>query len=355
MRILRWSAFGVVLAVVVLLTAFLVVGGGSGVAPPGPPDNVPRVIVGLGDSTMSGEGAGDYDPATNGKDGDWCHRSPHASIMQVELPGTANAVNLSCSGAPSGQIGLGDVEQYTEPSQAARLRELATKNRVVAVAVAIGANDDPAFSHVLDDCVQSYLSPGRAGCAQTVGADWQRRVDAMVPKVVRALRDVRTAMAGAGYQDGDYQLVLQSYATPVGPNVIAPLRNLSGCPLRVDDLQWVQNQAVPVLTSGLRAAARQTGARFLDLSAAGVGHEACSGTDEKREWFRRLAVQWQDLQSDERASHALQESFHPNAAGHAAVGRCLREFLGGTQQAAACRAGKDGNLHAAPAATPGQG
>jgi lysophospholipase L1-like esterase len=352
MRILRWSALGVVLAVVVLLSLFLVVGSPPPV-PPGPPENAPRVIVGMGDSTMSGEGAGDYDAATNGKDGDWCHRSPHASILRVKLPTAPQAINLACSGAPSGQVELGETKQYNETSQAARLRDLAITHRVVAIVLAIGANDDPSFSHVLDDCVQSYLSPGRAGCAQTIGPLWQNRVDAMVPKVVRAIRDIRTAMAGAGYQNTDYQLVLQSYASPVAPNVLEPLRNLSGCPLRRDDLQWVHSQAVPVLTDGMRLAARQAGVRFLDLSQAGLGHESCSNTDPKKEWFRRLAVQWSDLQSDQRAAHALQESFHPNAAGHEQIGRCEREFLDGVEPAALCRTGADGDLHAAPVAAPG--
>lgn len=352
MRVLRWSALGVVLAVVVLLSLFLVVGSPPP-PPPGPPENAPRVVVGLGDSTMSGEGAGDYDPVTNGKDGNWCHRSPHASILQVKLPTAPEGINLACSGAPSGQVELGDAKQYTEPSQAQRLRELATTRRVVAVVLAIGANDDPSFSHVLDDCIQSYLSNRPAGCAETIGPQWQGRVDAMVPKVVRAIRDIRTAMAGAGYQNNDYQLVLQSYASPVAENVLEPLRNLSGCPLRRDDLKWVQEKAVPVLTEGMRAAARQTGVRFLDLSQAGIGHEACSNSNDKKEWFRRLAVQWADLQSDQRATHALQESFHPNAAGHEQIGRCEREFLDGVEPVAACRTGPDGDLHAAPVAAPG--
>ena len=352
MRILRWSALGVVLAVAVLLSLFLVVGTPVP-TPPGPPENVPRVVVGMGDSTMSGEGAGDYDPVTNGKGGDWCHRSPYASILQVKLPTAPQAINLACSGAPSGQVEFGDTKQYTEPSQAARLRDLATTHRVVAIVLAIGANDDPSFSHVLDACVQAYLSPSRPGCAVTIGPDWQRRVDAMVPKVVRAIRDIRTAMAGAGYQNDDYQLVLQSYASPVAPNVLEPLRNLSGCPLRREDLKWVHDKAVPALTDGMRLAARQTGVRFLDLSQAGVGHEACSNTDPKKEWFRRLAVQWSDLQSDQRAAHALQESFHPNAAGHAQIGRCEREFLGDVEPAALCRTGPDGDLHAAAVAAPG--
>jgi lysophospholipase L1-like esterase len=355
MRPSRWHALFVV-PVVIAVGALVLVGDHPFPPPtpePGPPRDAPRVVVALGDSTISGEGAGDYEPGTDGERGDWCHRSSNASIHKVDLLGIAGTINLGCSGAPSAQVGLGRARQYTEPAQAERLGQLARHNRVVAVVVAAGANDDPQFAHVLDQCVQAWFNQSNPGCADTVGPDWRRRVDTMVPKLVRALTDVQSAMDGAGYEPADYTLVLQGYAAPVGPDVAAGLQDLSGCPFRSEDLRWVRDNAVPVLTSGLRRAARLAGVRFLDLSRAGVGREACSsGKDPGREWFRRLAVQWSDLHSDERATHALQESFHPNASGHAQIGRCLGEFLNTTDRAAACLPGTDGNLHAATSAVP---
>lgn len=306
----------------------------------------------LGDSTVSGEGAGDYEKGTDGERGDWCHRSVNASIHKINTVGVDGTINLACSGAPTAQVGLGKATQYTEPSQAERLAKIAKTNRVVAVVVAAGANDDPAFSHVLDQCVQAWFTQDKPGCATDVGKDWQRRVDAMVPKLVRALQDIRGVMQAVGYRESDYQLIVQSYAAPVGPNVAKGLQDLSGCPFRSDDLRWVRKTAVPTLTAGIRQAARQTGARFLDLSRAGSGREACSSNDPNHEWFRRLAVQWSDLHSDDRATHALQESFHPNANGYAQFGSCLGEFLTTEDRAAACLAGNDGNLHAATTVGP---
>ncbi len=349
MRRSGWRA-GVVLGLVVLLGAVVLSGDHRFPPPkrqPGPPEDAPRVVVAMGDSTMSGEGAGDYEPGTDGENGNWCHRSTHASIHQVTIPALDRTINLSCSGAPSPQVGLGDVEQYTEISQSRQLAPIAARNRVVAVVVSSGANDNPAFSHALSDCVEAWIS-GSSPCSKTVGPGWQDRVDAMVPKLTRALLDIRTVMRDAGYAATDYQLIVQSYAAPVGPNVAAGLQDLSGCPFRDDDLRWVENTAVPALTAGVRAAAREAGARFLDLSRAGVGREACSTeNDPGAEWFRRLAVQWGDLRQEERATHALQESFHPNAAGHQQFGQCLSEFLLTTDRSAACLAGADGNLHAA--------
>jgi len=339
--------------VVLLGGAFVLVASDPSDEPtplPGPPQNAPRALVAMGDSTISGEGAGDYEKGTDGEKGNWCHRSRHALINKTELIAIDRTYNLACSGAPSPQVGLGDVEQYTEPSQAERLRRIAARDRVVAVVVASGANDEPAFSHVLNACVEAWTGRGEP-CSEEVGPEWQDRVDKMVPKLTQALRDIREVMGDAGYQDTDYELVVQSYAAPIGTNVTRDLQDLSGCPFRSDDLRWVEDTAVPVLTAGVRQAADEARARFLDLSRSGAGREACSQEDDPdREWFRRLAVQWDDLQHEDRATHALQESFHPNASGHAQFGRCLGEFLATADRAAACLPGDDGELHAATSA-----
>jgi len=301
----------------------------------------------MGDSTISGEGAGDYERGTNGEKGDWCHRSPHASIFHVKLPDVSKAYNLACSGAPSAQVGLGNVEQYGEISQSKQLARIATRNRVVAIVVAAGANDDPSFAHVLDTCVQAWIGKEKP-CSDTIGPRWERRIDRMIPKLTKALKDIQRVMYNAGYSRSDYQLVVQSYAAPVGPDVARGLQDLSGCPFLSADLKWVQRDAVPVLTAGVRTAAARAGVRFLDLSRAGIGREACtSDRHPDQEWFRRLAVQWNDLQKDERATHALQESFHPNAAGHKAFGECLTEFFSTSDRAGACLPTKNGGLHAA--------
>ncbi|MGH3760308.1 GDSL-type esterase/lipase family protein [Actinophytocola sp.] len=355
MRPTGWRAWVTLAVVILLFGTVLLVSDGRAPDPtplPGPPQDAPRVLVAMGDSTISGEGAGEYEEGTDGEDGNWCHRSRHASIHQTGLETIDRTFNLACSGAPSPQVGLGDVEQYTEPSQAERLAAIAAGNRVAAVVVGAGANDEPAFSHVLDACVEAWTGRGEP-CGESVGPEWSQRVDKMVPKLVRALEDIRTVMSNAGYEESDYQLIVQSYAAPVGPNVADGLQDLSGCPFRSDDLRWVQRDAVPVLTAGVREAAARVGARFLDLSRAGIGHEACSNErDQSTEWFRRLAVKWDDLQHEDRATHALQESFHPNATGHEQIGGCLGEFLYTPDQAAACLAGEGGDLHPASSVGP---
>ncbi|WP_344429843.1 GDSL-type esterase/lipase family protein [Amycolatopsis minnesotensis] len=357
MRRYRWWVGGGVLVFVAGLVAIFALSGPDTPRGPvdrqGPPGTGPLAIVSLGDSTMSGEAAGDYVEGTDGTNGNWCHRSRNAEVNETHVPGIIEKINLACSGAPSAQVALGDVNQWTEGSQAARLGALTKTKRVAAVVIAVGANDDPHFSQAVTGCFQAWFLSGSEPCNQKLRRDWQAKIDAMVPKVVNAVADAKKVLANVGYRPADYQLVLQSYAAPIGPGIPESVQNLSGCPFRTEDLEWVSGEGVRVLTDGLRTAATQVGARFLDLSRAGLGHEACSGgADASKEWFSRLQLQINDLSQLERASHALQESFHPNAAGHQQFGRCLTEFLGTADPAAACLAGTDGNLHAASSALP---
>ncbi|HEX3779176.1 MAG TPA: GDSL-type esterase/lipase family protein [Pseudonocardiaceae bacterium] len=347
---LKWT----VLVAVLLLAAFALVTDVPTIAPApvkhiGPPANAPLTLVTMGDSTISGEGAGDYTATTNGANGDWCHRSTHAEVDQTSVPGVTRTINLACSGADSPAIGLGRTTHYTEPSQAAQLAPIAAHDRIVAIVLAGGANDDPHFSQLVDTCIQAYFTRNVLGCSGGFTPQWQQRVNAMIPKVEHVLSDIRTVMTHAGYAPGSYQLVLQSYAAPIGPDISQGLQSLAGCPFETVDLKWVRNTGIHVLDNGLATAARTVGVRFLDLSGAGIGHEACSGGPKAtNEWFTRLTVAWQDLDNSQRAGHALQSSFHPNAAGYAAFGSCLSAFLATTDPSAACLPGPNGTLHPAP-------
>ncbi|MGH3517177.1 MAG: GDSL-type esterase/lipase family protein [Haloechinothrix sp.] len=310
-------------------------------------DQGPLTLVSMGDSSLSGEGTEDYTPDTDGTEGNWCHRSPQSTVHKTSVPSIEETINLACSGAPANHVQLGDVKQYGEPSQAEQLRALTKTHRIAGVIVAVGANDDPKFSQLIPACARSWFRG--PPCSASVAPRWQSTVDAMVPKVVQALNDIETVLADAGYQRDDYQLILQSYASPIGPGIPENLRSLNGCPFQREDLLWFATEGVRTLSEGLRAAATQVGARFLDLSRAGVGHEACSGGDDPRsEWFSRLTVRWNDLGDTYRAPHAVQESFHTNIAGHVQFGRCLTEFLASTSGSAACVVGSDDTLHAVP-------
>lgn len=347
LRIRPWHGVAAVLAVVVLVLLLVVLDDDAPQPrPPGPPGTGPLTLVSMGDSTLSGEGTGDYTADTDGKDGNWCHRSPKAAIHQTEVPGIDKTVNLACSGAAAAHVALTEQTKYGEGSQARRLRALIEDHRVAAIVVAVGANDEPKFSHRIPECAKALYTS--TPCSEQMARTWDDTVDAMVPKVVDALSDVRSVLADAGYRPSDYELVVQSYPSPVSPDIPEKVRSIAGCPFLRTDLEWLSTEGVGKLSDGIERAADEADARFLDLSRSGEGREACTGGDDpSSEWFTRLTVQWDDLQDVDRASHSIQESFHSNAAGHAQLGRCLTQFLTSSADSAACLPGADGDLNAA--------
>ncbi|AEA25471.1 GDSL-type esterase/lipase family protein [Pseudonocardia benzenivorans] len=346
----RGATLAVLLVVPVL--GVLLAGRAAAAAPGTGPPAGPSTVVALGDSAASGEGAGDYEPGTRGEAGDWCHRSPAAYVHHAGLG--ERSVNLACSGAASRDVRFGSGAHHTEGSQAARLAALAATQRVRTVTLQVGANDAPALGDVAVACIRTFVDPTVGPCRETVGGKWEARVAAMVPEVEGAVADVRAAMRGAGYTEADYVLVLLSYGSPVTERMDA-LHGARGCPFSRPDAGWTRTVAFPRLSAALAPIAARAGARFLDLSRATEGREACSRSSPAEEWQRRLTVDARALVDDRLDApgrHLFQESFHPRAAGHAEIGRCLGEFVRGGAPRAVCLATADGTLHpSVPAVT----
>jgi lysophospholipase L1-like esterase len=321
---------------------------GLTVAAPASADPRPTAIVSLGDSAISGEGAGNYEPGTRGENGNWCHRSANALVHRTTV--ADRTVNLACSGADSANVSLADTTHYTEGSQARRLIQVAQEYQVTTVVVQVGANDEPAFADTMLDCIGEWFNPFSSGCRSYLRNQWPQRVAAMAPRVEQALADVRSAMSQAGYANGSYSLVLASYASPLTERMDPVLHGPQGCPFKLADAGYGRTEAVPQLSEALRGAANRSGAKFLDFSRATEGHEACSGNaDPSTEWQNRITVDpwaWITGGLDAIGIHMAQESFHPNAKGHAQLGRCLTEFVNSGATTAKCLIGADGNLHA---------
>jgi lysophospholipase L1-like esterase len=329
-----------------LLTAGVVVAAGSSPAAAAPGAG-PTAVVALGDSAISGEGAGAYEPGTDGPGGDFCHRSTRALIQQTAIAGIQNPISLACSGAASSDVRIDGTSHYTEPSQADRLRTVARDNDVKMIVLQIGANDDPQFADTVLSCVQAWANPFAKSCASTLGTQWPGRVAAMAPKVEASVDDVRTVMREAGYADTSYQFVLQSYASPFTENMNSITHAFEGCPLRLSDAKFSRTQAVGQLSAALRGVAQRTGVRFLDLARATEGREACNrSVSSAQRWITPLTVDVTTLLHSADPSHIVQQSFHPNANGHAQMGRCLTEFFADGLQEGSCLRGADGNLHA---------
>jgi GDSL-like Lipase/Acylhydrolase family len=319
-------------------------------APQSVAESRPTAVVSLGDSAMSGEGAGDYEPGTRGENGNWCHRSTKAMIHRTQL--AQNTFNLACSGADSANVSLADTSHYTEGSQAARLINIARDYQVTTVLVQVGANDEPAFADTLVGCIKEWFNPFSSGCAPKLRQQWPGRLAAMQPRVQQALTDVKSAMSQAGYAAGSYSLVLTSYASPLTEKMDRIEHGPQGCPVKLNDGKYARTEAVPQFNEALRATAASAGAKFLDFSRATEGHEACSGGDNPAtEWQRRVTVDpWALVYGglDAIGIHLAQESFHPNATAHNQLGRCVTQFINSGAGTAKCLIGSDGNLNAVP-------
>jgi lysophospholipase L1-like esterase len=315
-----------------------------------------EAVVALGDSAASGDGAGDYEAGTRGEGGDWCHRSRHAWVHRSGL--APESVNLACSGAASADVGFGAPGRYTEGSQAERLVGVAQRHRVTTVLLQVGANDDAALTATGVACIRALLDVVEPPCRHTLGPLVAQRMAATATAVEGAVRDVREAMRRAGYGADGYALVLASYASPVTERM-AGVPAARGCPYSRPDAAWGRTVLFPALSEALRGVAARTGARFLDMARATEGFEACSRPRRGEEWQRRITVDPHALVYgglDAVGHHLWQESFHPSAAGHAEMGRCLGAFVRSGAAEAACVAGADGRTRleaGAPAAPVG--
>ena len=289
-------------------------------------------LISLGDSEISGEGVGTYESPTNGPT-NWCHRSPDAAIHRTGIPADLT-FNVACSGAYTGNIRIGGAKQYAdELVQSDNLAVKARNTRIKMVLLVAGANDDLQFGPVMTDCVERYLLL-QGPCEPKYAPGWQARVDGLVPKVEQTVRDLRTVMRDAGYADGDYKLVLMGYPSPIGPD-FADNPNFPGklsCGgLGYDsDTKWGRNTAVPAFERGMRKAAAETGAVYLDNSRLFHGHEVCM----EDTWARGLFIDLSKPGTPDENS--VRQSFHPNKSGHAAFASCLTQLYASGLREASC-------------------
>ncbi|MFI8813022.1 MULTISPECIES: ricin-type beta-trefoil lectin domain protein [unclassified Streptomyces] len=289
-------------------------------------------LISLGDSEISGEGVGTYEPGTNGPD-NWCHRSPDAAIHRTGIAADVT-YNVSCSGAYTGNIKIGGSKQYAdELVQSDSLAVKARNTRIKMIVLVAGANDDLQFGPVMTDCVVRYISL-QGPCEPKYAGGWQARVDALVPKVEQTVRDLRTVMTGAGYTTSDYKLVVMGYPSPIGPdfrdNPDFPGKLACGGLGYDSDTVWGRNTAVPAFEVGMRKAAASTGAVFLDNSRLFHGHEVCT----QQTWARGLYI---DLSKPGLPdANSVRQSFHPNAAGHGAFASCLTQIYNSSLREAGC-------------------
>lgn len=350
------------------------------------------IVVSLGDSYISGEAgrwagnsdraswseysdAGSQDAywdASKGENAPGCHRSKSA---EIHIGHGVTSVNIACSGAQT--TTFADKDPYKpgvdfandtlangvkRQGQALMLQHLAKANdkRVKMVVLSIGGNDF-GFGSVVQDCFLSFLVPiKRVFCSEnsTVTSRFtEPNVQERTDDIARAIGDVGTAMANAGYQPGDWTLVVQTYPSPLPPgNLRYPESGydrqwVGGCAMYDKDLAWANDVALGTINTSVQRAIAQsqlTNVKVLDLTDAFVGHRLCEKNvnlvgplawypiqgyvwSPVKRWTQKDAVDLSEwvaqirLQSFVVEPYAVAESLHPNYWGQLAVRSCVHQ------------------------------
>jgi len=287
-------------------------------------------LITMGDSEISGEGVGNYEPGTH-EDGNWCDRSLDQAVWKLTIESDVR-YNVACSGADPVNMEYGGPSQWDELNQGDSLAIHARNTHLKLIWVVAGANGPGSieFGPVASDCaLRRVFFMGT--CWPTYTDQWGARVEVTRTNVESALQSIRQTMTDAGYLNSDYDLVLQSYPSPAGPDVEDnpnfPGWYSGGCLLYLADMAFARNKAVPMFERALRAAAHNTGTRYLDNSRLFAGLEPCSDFRA----VRGLTIEWGIW--DENAAR---QSFHPNSHGHVMFAECMDQFYASGLPEATC-------------------
>lgn len=156
------------------------------------------------------------------------------------------------------------------------------------------------------------------------------RTDGSRQAVEQALTSIRQTMTAAGYLRSDYELVLWSYPSPASPDVEDnpdfPGWYGGGCLLYLAGAAFARNKAAPMVEWALRAAAANTGTRYLDNSRLFHGHEVGTDNTSVRGSTSRLAS----------SSKTPPDSRSTNYRGHGMFAGCMTAFYNSGQATGSC-------------------
>jgi hypothetical protein len=261
-----------------------------------------------------------------------CHRSDVAPIRSAGLDVDA-VFNLACSGASTVNLlpaTTGGASYRGEPPQIDQLAEVARTHAVETVAISVGGND-LGFSNVVIDCVVGYVTSTRwrpNTCNRTQDRNVRAALGPAMANVGRILAETRRVLDDNG--DGSARIILTSYPSPVAESGNIRYAETGwdrtfrgGCPMWDVDLDWANDELVPMLSSALEEQAQLAGVDFLDLSNALKSHEACAATARQRPSTDGANSEWIRFITTGITQGDPEESAHPNAYGQRALGRCL--------------------------------
>lgn len=383
---------------------------------------LPTAAVAMGDSFISGEGAGSYDNVV-GADGvsagfpGWtasnanayfCHRSPNASIRVATLPGITARFNLACSGGRPADITNPSSARPTGrnvASQLDQLRAVAQTNDIDLVLVGLGSNNSSfTFGDKAAMCAGTFATDGYLGwwefwvpllfgsqdedpctTADFASAAQLAAAQEETYQAVRAIAETLDQIDA----DGQHRIVLQDYTNPLPPDfageyhtqdgrsdtrdkfrALVDERYAAGCLAHRASLgpaHWFSGQLgsiVATTTARLRAERPGTDVVYLNVQRAFDGARLCENPGSpgnalatpirvKSDPNGPYVQSWSpwDKTDIKRASdlckqyfQICQEGWHPNAAGHQVLGRCLSAAAATTATTVTCSRQANGTI-----------
>ncbi|MFC3501655.1 hypothetical protein ACFOOK_11890 [Micromonospora krabiensis] len=208
---------------------------------------LPTAAVALGDSFVSGEGAGSYSPVVdiNGvaqgfpgwtaanSNAYFCHRSPNASLHRAALPGIQARFNLACSGGQPSDIAAASASREKGrqvSSQLDQLRAVTQTHDIDLVLVGLGSNNSSfTFGNVAEKCANRFIADAWTGwwefwaylngpvpqepCSDADLAT-AAQFTAATAETVTAVRQLLTTLDQVD-ADGQHRIVFQDYTNPL--------------------------------------------------------------------------------------------------------------------------------------------
>ena len=281
-----------------------------------------RVLVALGDSYMSGEGASIYYAGTDDGGSNMCRRSPTAwAAMAGQQRPFDGTLFLACSGAGSSNIRTdpdsrpAPAPQPGEPgTQLAQYRTLQERTPFTPslVVLSIGGND-AGFSTIGLMC----LAPGDCNDKQEL---WLNGLDQVERTLRGTYAEVRAAFPGT-------PVVVVPYPDPIAD---ADIR-CDQVALSVGEREFI-NRFLSRLNDRVRRAAADEGFYYLaDMQRALAGShlQLCDPRNDGRPGINFIGLRSVNGIAEQRFNPAnwVHNSLHPNERGHAAMLRVFQNWL----------------------------
>ncbi|MBO4208778.1 hypothetical protein [Micromonospora echinofusca] len=209
--------------------------------------SLPTAAVALGDSFISGEGAGSYTPVSdlNGvaqsfpgwsapnSNAFFCHRSANASLHRADLPGIQARFNLACSGGQPHDIAAASAARTNGrqvKAQLDQLRAVAQTHDIDLVLVGLGSNNSSfTFGSVAEKCANRFIADAWTGwwefwaylggpvpqepCTTTDLAT-SAQLAAATTETTNAVRQLLATLDQID-ADGQHRIVFQDYTNPL--------------------------------------------------------------------------------------------------------------------------------------------